>query len=94
MRENQMDKTAFKLAATDEAYSRVNVYQISDRLFHIQDAFQIYELNAETKSMKLTVTPIDSANRKFVGAFDDNESGNWRFIPASERGEIQVGTQK
>lgn len=90
LREDYSDKSKLRLAPTDDAYSRINVYQISDRTFHIRDAFETYELNTETKLLR-KISPPDSAYGKFIGAFDDNENGRWRFIPASERGEIAVG---
>ena len=84
LRENYSDKSIFKLALTGDDYSRLNVYQVSERSFLIRDAFETYELNAETKSLRKISPPTNPGSGKFIGAFDDNENGNWRFIPASE----------
>ena len=92
LRENYSDKFTFALAPTDNTYSRINVYQISDHSFLIRDAFETYELNTQSKTLQKITAPTDSTNAKFIGAFDDNQNGNWRFIPAAERGEIALGT--
>ena len=93
LREDYSDKSTFRLAPTDNAYSRVNVYQVSDHSYLVRDAFESYELNTQTKSLRKISTPTNSDNGKFVGSFDDNDNGSWRFIPASEREEIAIGTK-
>lgn len=75
-------------------YSRTNIYRTSDKTFLLKDFWNDYEVNTETKILK----KIDATNRvnggEYVGAFDENESGGWRYIPAAERGEIALGELK
>ena len=98
LRENHLDKTSIPLAKGSEMYSRVNVYQISENQYILKDAFNAYSLDTQAKTLAktsqsaLTATYNDAKYPKFIGAFDNNQNGGWRYIPASERTEIPVGT--
>jgi hypothetical protein len=96
LRDNHLDKASIKLAKGMNAYSRINIYQIGENEYILKDVFETYILNTQAKSLTktssgiLTATFEDGNYPKFIGAFDDNESGNWRYIPASERKEIPL----
>ncbi len=100
LRESHLDKTSIPLAKGSEMYSRVNVYQISENQYILRDAFDAYSLDTEAKTLAktspsiLTATFEDTKYPKFIGAFDNNKNGAWRYIPASERAEIPLGTNK
>jgi hypothetical protein len=67
-------------------YSRVNVYQIDESTFLFRDAEASYSVGGESTSISR-----DEKRRKlgtFVGSFDVDASGKWRFIPSVERGEL------
>lgn len=95
LRENHLDKTKIDLKKGLEIYSRINVYQIDKNEYIFKDVFETYVLNTQTKTLTKSSTDIlsmtfeDMQYPKFIGAFDDNENGNWRYIPASERAEIR-----
>ncbi len=93
LRENHSDRTTFKMQRTGDAFSRVNVYQTTENTFFVRDSFETYELNTQTKILR-NITPTDAGVQKYIGAFDDNENGNWRYIPRAERAEIRLGTSK
>lgn len=96
LRENYADKNKIALAKGMNNYSRINIYQIREDEYILQDAYETYLLNTQTKTLTKTSPGIlsqtfeDTRFPKFTGAFDDNESGNWRYIPASERKEIPL----
>lgn len=97
LRDKHLEKTNIKLAKGMNAYSRINIYQIGESEYVLKDVFETYILNAQSKSLTKTDSGILSMTYKenfpkFIGAFDDNESGGWRYIPASERGEIPLTT--
>lgn len=99
LRDNHLDKASIKLAKGMNAYCRINVYQIGENEYILKDVFETYSLNTQTKTLTKTSPGIltatfESANYpKFIGAFDENESGNWRYIPASERDSIPLATE-
>src|SRR5262245_38428268 len=67
-------------------YSRVNVYRIDESTFLLRDAEASYSVGN-----KSTTISRDQERRKlgtFVGSFDLDSSGKWRFIPAQERAEL------
>lgn len=96
LRDNYLDKASIKLATGMNAYSRINIYQIREDEYVLKDVFETYILNTQAKTLSktssgiLTATFEDTNYPKFIGAFDNNESGNWRYIPASERKEIPL----
>ena len=96
LRDNHLDKTSIKLATGMNAYSRINIYQIREDEYVLKDVFETYIFNTQAKTLTktssgiLTLTFEDTNYPKFIGAFDDNESGNWRYISASERKEISL----
>lgn len=91
LRENHSDRTTFKLQRTGDNFSRVNVYQTTENTFLIRDSFETYELDASAKVLR-KITPTDAGVQKYVGAFDYNANGDWRYVPAEERAEIPLGT--
>lgn len=96
LRDNHLDKTKFKLAKGMNAYSRINIYQIGKNEYILRDVFEIYILDTQAKTLTKTSFSILSATfentdyPKYIGAFDDNENGGWRYIPASERAEVSL----
>lgn len=89
--ENYASKSRIELAKGLNDYSRINIYQIYEDQYVIKDVYEIYLLNTQTKTITksspgiLSATFEDTTFPKFIGAFDDNENGKWRYIPASER---------
>ncbi len=97
LQDNYINKNKIALAKGMNAYSRVNIYQIGENEYILKDVFETYSLNTQTKALTKTDPNILSMTfrdnyPRFIGAFDDNESGNWRYIPASERKEIPLTT--
>lgn len=98
LQDNYINKNKIALAKGMNAYSRVNIYQIGENEYVLRDVFEAYLLNTQAKTLTkanssiLSLTFEDTRYPKFIGAFDDNESGNWRYIPASERKEIPLTT--
>ena len=97
LQDNYINKNKIALAKGMNAYSRVNIYQIGENEYILKDVFETYSLNTQTKALTKTDPNILSMTFKdnyprFIGAFDDNENGNWRYIPASERKEIPLTT--
>ena len=93
LQENYSTKNKIEMAPENGEYSRTNIYRTSDKTFLLKDFWNDYEIHPETKMFK----KLDSATRlngEFVGAFDENENGAWRFIPLSERKEIPLGETK
>jgi len=67
-------------------YSRVNLYRISDSAFLIRDCFESFVVDTARQTIER-----DDTRRKegaFVGSFDVDSSGAWRFISARERAEL------
>lgn len=97
--ENYSSKNKIELAKGLNEYSRINIYQIYEDQYVLTDVYETYLLNTKTKTLTKTSPGILSATfedtrfPKFIGAFDDNESGNWRYIPASERNQIPLTTK-
>lgn len=75
-------------------YSRTNIYRTSDKTYLLKDFWNDYEVNTETK----VLNKLDAANRasggEYVGAFDENANGGWRYISMTERNEIPLGEIK
>lgn len=86
--ENYQTKTKIKMTDEQGDYSRVNIYKASDKIYFLKDNWQSYELNTEAKTLQKT---NQQANGEYVGAFDLNENGGWRYIPADERKEVPLG---
>lgn len=86
--ENYITKSKFFLTDEQGGYSRLNVYKISDKIYLLRDNWATYEINTEKKTLQKDT--VNGAG-EYVGAFDENESGNWRYIPVSERKEIPLG---
>lgn len=100
LRDNYLDKAKISLSKGLEKFARLNIYQISGNQYVLRDAFEVYQLDTQAKTLTktspaiLTATFEDATYPKFIGAFDTNENGGWRYIPASERAEIQLGKEK
>lgn len=86
--ENYQTKSKIKMNDDAGDYSRANIYKISDKIYLIRDFWTTYEINTEAKSLRKIDTQTGGA---YVGAFDENASGGWRYIPAEERAEIALG---
>lgn len=98
LRENYADKNKIALAKGLGDYSRINVYQIGENQYILKDVFENYSLDTQAKTLTktapgvLSLTFEDTKYPKFIGAFDNNENGSWRYIPVSERAEIPLTT--
>jgi hypothetical protein len=67
-------------------YSRSQLYRLSNGLFLIQGSFDSVRIDVNKRS--LVVEPdTHSAIGIYLGAFDDNGDGNWRFFSASQSPE-------
>jgi hypothetical protein len=67
-------------------YSRANLYQIDKSRLLLRDADASYVIDLSATTIKR-----DKIRRKegsFLGSFDDDTDGRWRFIPALEREEL------
>jgi hypothetical protein len=66
-------------------YSRTNVYREGDSAYVLSDAEASYTVHIRPPSVRR-----DSARRgadAYIGAFDVDSAGQWRFIPAAEQPE-------
>ena len=75
-----------ELLVDSGGYSRVNMYSRNGVVFLLRDAFSSYQVDVT----RYTIDPDPTPTRvgSFVGSFDTDTSGAWRFIPASERPEL------
>ena len=89
LREKHLDKTTVKLAKSIDTYTKIEVFRIGADRYLLKDAFEEYILDTTAKTLTKTAPGVltqtfESADfPQTVGSFADNESGNWRFIPAS-----------
>jgi len=68
-------------------YSRTNLYQLDARKALLRDADASYTIDLSTgRIAKDAMRQMGSG--RFLGSFDTDDSHTWRFIPASERGEL------
>jgi hypothetical protein len=67
-------------------YSRVNMYSRNGVVFLLRDAYSSYKVDIARYTIDLDPAPAKVG--LFVGSFDTDSSGAWRFIPASERPEM------
>jgi hypothetical protein len=91
LRENYQDKQMIRLAHGSGDYVRINVYQMDGGKYILRDAYDTLELDTTAKTLTKYGQVVDPAHGKFVGAFDMNDNGSWRFIPVEERAEIRLG---
>lgn len=96
--ENYSSKNKIELAKGINDYSRINIYQIGENEYVLKDVYDAYLLNTQTKNIAkvspgiLSATFEDTRFPKFIGAFDENEKGKWRYIPSSEREQVPLAT--
>ena len=68
-------------------YSRTNLYQLDARKALLRDADGSDTIDLSTG--RITKDAMrQPANGRFLGSFDTDDPHTWRFIPASERGEL------
>jgi hypothetical protein len=94
LEENYSTKNKIPMALENGEYSRANVYRTSDKTYLVKDFWSDYEINTETKILKKLDSVTKTDGGEFVGAFDVNENGGWRFIPLAEKNEIPLGEKK
>jgi hypothetical protein len=68
-------------------YSRTNLYRLEARKALLRDADASYTIDLSTGRISKDAIRQE-ANGRFLGSFDADDSHIWRFIPASERGEL------
>ena len=69
-------------------YGRTNLYRLADGQFLLLDAGASVLIYVPLPSLQPEMTR--QRRGVFVGAFDTDSTGTWRFIPASERPERPV----
>jgi hypothetical protein len=67
-------------------YSRANLYAMPSGAYRLRDADEAYTLDVARATITLDSTR--ALKGAFVGSFDEDSTGVWRFIPSSERGEL------
>jgi|SRR6266850_437675 len=68
-------------------YSRTNLYKLDARNALLRDADASYTIDLATG--RITKDALrQTANGRFLGSFDTDDTHTWRFIPASERREL------
>lgn len=69
-------------------YARVNVHALGDSALILRDAFGAIMVPLDGGPLRdLSGRPRGDA---FVGSFDEDDAGRWRFLPAPERPEQPV----
>ena len=83
-----MGREASRVALSDDTggYLRINLYQTTPTALLLRDYFDSYTVHLATGSM--TKDAERAPGGTFLGSFDDDPSGTFRFIPASERSEM------
>jgi hypothetical protein len=66
---------------------RTNLYRLGPITFLIRGILWNFTVDVTTK--RLTDYSKDKSG-EFIGSFDEDASGKWRFIPASERRELAI----
>lgn len=88
--ENYSREKEIALARGSKNFARLNVYQTSENQYLLKDVYKTYLLDTSQKTLQETDASALNAAKKFIGAFDYNENGSWRYIPESERKEIPL----
>jgi hypothetical protein len=76
-----------RLAMFDDAggYSRTNVYRDGGSAYVLRDAEASYTVHIRPPSVRRDSTRRGAG--AYIGAFDVDSAGRWRFIPATEQPE-------
>lgn len=69
-------------------YGRANLYHLGGPVYLLRDAGDSYTVDVDRHTVARG--PARRAGGRFLGAFDQDESRRWRFIPAAERPEMPV----
>jgi hypothetical protein len=77
-----------RIALSDDTggYPRINIYNATPTTLLMRDYFDSYAIDVATGGV--TKHAQRRAGGTFVGSFDDDGSGAFRFIPPSERREM------
>jgi len=67
---------------------RINVYQLDKGLILLRDRVSGYEIDPSSRSMAEAGGRI--AKGKYLGCFDQDPKGTWRFLSAKQRPEIKI----
>ena len=71
-------------------YSRTNAYDLGRSRTLLLSAFDAYVLDYDRGEIQTVERNGAKADGTYVGAFDTDDGGHWRFIAASERPEASV----
>ncbi|HYE75514.1 MAG TPA: hypothetical protein VEF04_19385 [Blastocatellia bacterium] len=86
LRVNQKEVLRHNLKPDTGGCSRANLLLASFTVLLLEDAYEIYEIDIEKKSIS---TDLSKSNKQeevhFLGSFDIDEKNAWRFIPNVER---------
>ena len=74
-----------ELAYDAGGQSSASLFQVSDSLLILQDAFDAYEVNLKRRTIsRREARMTDLTGVKFIGVFNLDESKTWRFLPVGE----------
>jgi hypothetical protein len=71
-------------------YNRTNAYDLGRSRTLLLSAFDAYVLDYDRGEIQTVERNGAKADGTYVGAFDTDDGGHWRFIAASERPEASV----
>jgi hypothetical protein len=82
------DTLRLRVALFDDTggHSRANLYRLDDTRFVLRDAEASYTIDVNPPSF--TRDPLRRRAGAFMGSFDVDASGTWRFISGEERPEL------
>jgi hypothetical protein len=75
-----------ELLLDTDGHGRINMYSRNGVVFLLKDAYSRYTVDIARYTIASGPPPTRLGS--FVGSFDTDSSGAWRFIPASERAEL------
>lgn len=66
---------------------RINVYRHDDGRIFLEDRISCYEIDPASK--KLVEVTAAKVGGTYVGCFNQNATGSWRFVPLEEAPEVK-----